>query len=608
MAERFQVDLSGMVDLLSRHLYSGPQVYLRELLQNAVDAVTARTERDPAAPSRIRLRCGDDAGLPMLEVSDTGLGLTAAEAAELLATIGRSSKRDPSLGLGRAEFIGQFGIGLLAAFMVAERIEVRSRSAASGAAPILWLGRADGTFDVAEEPGADVEVGTTVRLVARPDAAHWLDPETVLGLAREYGSLLPFDAAIAVPEPGGGEAWRRFTEPELPWLVDRGSWDADSRALGEYCRQTFGFAPLAHVGFDLPAAGVTGVAFVLPQAVSPGAGQHRVYVKRMLLGQRVDKVLPDWAFFVRAAINADALSPTASREQLHEDEVLLAVREALGDRLKRWVYNTLKDPTRLGQAFLRTHHLALRALALTDVELLDLLAEVLPYETTDGPLTLAQVMRQTGEILYTTTTEAFRAVATVARAQGVVVVNAGYVYDADLLAKLAGRPGMRVRQLTSDDLVQVLRVPALERELELARAVGAARSLLEDDDCDVMVRGFAPESVPAMLLRDQEGERRRELDRERAADPGRWGGLLDAFAEERPRRSRTLVLNADSPLARKLLAAPESDVFGAGLRAVYLSAVMLAGEGLRARESGALAEALEVLLDHSIPHAVQEDQ
>ena len=82
----------------------------------------------------------------MLEVSDTGLGLTAAEAAELLATIGRSSKRDPSLGLGRAEFIGQFGIGLLAAFMVAERIEVRSLSAAPGAAPLLWLGRADGTL------------------------------------------------------------------------------------------------------------------------------------------------------------------------------------------------------------------------------------------------------------------------------------------------------------------------------------------------------------------------------------------------------------------------------------------------------------------------------
>ena len=109
MAQRFQVDLSGMVDLLSRHLYSGPQVFLRELLQNAVDALAARASCDPEAPARIRIRCGTtEDGRATLEVADTGSGLTADEAADLLATIGRSSKRDSLLGEGRAEFIGQF--------------------------------------------------------------------------------------------------------------------------------------------------------------------------------------------------------------------------------------------------------------------------------------------------------------------------------------------------------------------------------------------------------------------------------------------------------------------------------------------------------------------
>lgn len=199
MSERFQVDLAGMVDLLSRHLYSGPEAYLRELIQNAVDAVTARLAVDPDAEARIRLSTDvDEQGRSVLQVTDTGIGLTAAEASELLATIGRSSKRDTQFGLGRTEFIGQFGIGLLAAFMVADGIEVRSRSAKKGARAIRWVGWADGTFEVTEYQADDAPAGTTVRLVARPDTDHWLSNETVLALALEYGSLLPFDVAVRV--------------------------------------------------------------------------------------------------------------------------------------------------------------------------------------------------------------------------------------------------------------------------------------------------------------------------------------------------------------------------------------------------------------------------
>lgn len=610
MSDRFQVDLAGMVDLLSRHLYSGPQVYLRELIQNAVDAVTARRELDPEAPDRIRLRvdAGADDGRPVLEVTDTGIGLTADEAAELLATIGRSSKRDSTLGLGRAEFIGQFGIGMLAAFMVADRLEVRSRSARPDSRPIRWEGRADGTFDVAEAAeGQDAPIGTTVRLTARADAAHWLSAETVLALATEYGSLLPFDLAVRVPVEGSDPAWRRITETQLPWRVEYPGPTVRERALAEYCEQTFGFTPLGHIDLDLPLAGASGVAFILPQAVSPGSGQHRVYMKRMLLGPRVDRVLPEWAFFVRAVLDTDALSPTASREQLHDDEVLLGVRESLGGQIKQWALSTLGVPSKLAHDVISTHHLALRALALTDPEMLDLVASILPFETTDGPMTLASVRESHGEIVFTTTTEAYRRVAAVARAQGLVVVNAGYVYDSDVMERLGRREGWTVRELDSADLVQVLALPGLERELEVAAAVAEARDLLEPDDCDVIVRSFSPESVPAILLRDAEGEHRRDLNREREAAPGLWSGLLDSFAEERRARTRTLVLNDDSDVARRLLSAPAGEVFSAGLRSLYLSAVMLSGEGLRAAESTALSGALGVLLDSALSPALRAD-
>ncbi len=123
-AYAFQVDLRGLVDLLSQHLYSSPRVYIRELLQNAVDATTARRAIDPAAPDAIRIVI-DDAGL---RVTDSGIGLTEADAHQFLATIGQSSKRDDLAG-ARREFLGQFGIGLLACFTVADQIRVVTRSA-----------------------------------------------------------------------------------------------------------------------------------------------------------------------------------------------------------------------------------------------------------------------------------------------------------------------------------------------------------------------------------------------------------------------------------------------------------------------------------------------
>lgn len=594
VVQRFQVDLSGMVDLLSRHLYSGPQVYVRELLQNGVDAITARRKSDPDALARITITVSEG----LVEVHDTGAGLTVTEARELLATIGRSSKRDPMLGLGRTEYIGQFGIGMLAAFMIASRIEVTSRSMRDGAAPIRWVGHDDGTFEVEEIPDSDApESGTRVRLVARPDMAEWVSLETVSTLAREYGSFLPFPVVIEAPDLDPVTVSR----PELPWMVKYASDAARTAALRVYCEQELGFTPLAYIDLEVPLAGVSGVAFVLPQSVTAGSHAHRVYVKRILLNARTEGLLPEWAFFVRVVADT-ALSPTASREALHDDEILEATREQLGAQLRAWARRTLTNGSDTARAFIATHHLALRSLAVSDAEMLELVAQILPYETTDGLLTLADVSRQ-GELLYTTTTEAYRRVATVARAQGLIVVNAGYVYDAEIIQKL-GLSGWVVRELGSGDLVQVLGDLEPSRTAEVAEATVAARLVLASEDCDVIVREFEPRGVPSILLRDREGDFQRGLRSEREQHGGAWGDLLGSLTEPEAVPTRTLVLNDSAPVARQLLDAT-GDVFDAGLKSLYLSAVMLAGEGLRPSEIDAMNNALSVLLSASLRGTAQ---
>ena len=580
----FQVDLRGVVDLLARHLYSGPRVYLRELLQNAVDAITARQGLDPACPARVRLRCLPDG---TLEVTDSGIGLTLAEAEELLATIGRSSKRDLTLGTARAEFLGQFGIGLLSAFMVADEIEMVSRSARGGPA-IRWRGFSDGRYELTElDAAADEDdeplVGSQVRLRARRDTEHWVARETVVALAQDFGELLPVDIAVEVPV-GDGSTWRRVTEPELPWLRTYPTPADRAAALAAYCERALGFTPLAHIDLEVPLAGLTGVAFVLPSAASPtSSGTNRVYLKRMLLGPRVDGVLPEWAFFVRCVLDSSGLRPTASREQLYDDDVLLGTREALGRTVHAWLMHTLQTPGRLRTDVLAAHHLAVRALAVTDDTMLVTAAEVLPYETTDGVSTIAEVAGSAGEVLYTASIEEFRRVAPVARAQGLAVVNGGYVYDADLLARLARRrPDWNIRTLRTDDVRQVLAPidPALE--LRWLDALQDATQTLAPFDTEACVAEFEPAGLPAVLLHDRDGDHQRELARAAEVDDV-WGRALQGLA--RPAAPRQLVLNAANPTVARLLDAPVGQVREAGVQSLYVSALLLAGEPLRGRES-----------------------
>ncbi len=111
-SERFQVDLSGIISVLSKHLYSTPRVAFRELLQNGVDAISARRLLDPNHEGSINFEIIPGDSSPTLVVEDNGIGLTEQEVHQFLATIGGSSKGTEK---SRAQdtFIGQFGIGLL---------------------------------------------------------------------------------------------------------------------------------------------------------------------------------------------------------------------------------------------------------------------------------------------------------------------------------------------------------------------------------------------------------------------------------------------------------------------------------------------------------------
>ncbi|GHA44002.1 molecular chaperone HtpG [Streptomyces tauricus] len=582
----FQVDLRGLVDLLSHHLYSSPKVYLRELLQNAVDAITARRAEQPDAPALVRLFAEDGT----LRVEDSGIGLTEEDVHSLLATIGRSSKRADGLESARSDFLGQFGIGLLACFVVAERIRVVSRSARTpDAPPVEWTATDDGSYRVRTLPSeARTEPGTTVYLEARPGAADWLAGERVLSLARDFGSLLPYDVRV------GDEA---VTDLPAPWDRAHPGPAARRVALARHCHDLFGFTPLDSIELNVPVAGIRGVAYVLPSAVSPAqrAG-HRVHLKGMLLTERAEQLLPDWAFFVRCVLDTDSLRPTASREALYEDETLAGVREALGERIRAWLTGLAAgDPERLA-AFLSVHHLGVKSLARHDREMLRTMLPWLPFETTDGRVSLEEFARRHPVVHFTRTVEEYRQVAQIASAQGVGVVNGGYTYDTELVEALPSvRPGTVVAELDADTVTAHLDAVDPAVELALSAFLGAARATLDPLGCDVVLRAFHPLSVPALHLDDRAARHEQaRADAEEQADD-LWAGILGSLRGTAPRAR--LVLNHLNPLIRRISSLDDRELIGTATESLYGQALLMAQRPLRPADSALLNRSFMGLLE-----------
>ncbi|MGX7669042.1 HSP90 family protein [Plantactinospora sp. DSM 117369] len=594
MDRTFQVDLRGVVDLLSHHLYGSPRVYVRELLQNAVDAITARRATDPGAPAVVRIEPPELTGDGTLRVHDTGIGLTESQVHELLATIGRSSKRD-ELGFARHEFLGQFGIGLLSCFLVADEVRVRTRH---GDEPtVLWTGYADGRYRV-EPAAADAqraEPGSTVTLVPRRDAEQWLTRPTVTELARLFGSLLPIRVLVGDVETTTGPP---------PWSVSAGTSPSARRDnLVGYAREVLGFTPFDVVPLSVPEAGLTGAAFVLPTPVNPaGRAGHRVYLKRMLLTEGAEGLLPDWAFFARCVVDSTELRPTASREALYEDSLLEATREALGDQLRGWLVRLAGGAPRRLAEFLQVHHLGVKALALHDDEMLRLVERWWPMETNTGQTTLAEFRERHGLIRYAASIDEFRQLAGVAAAQDLAVVNAGYTYDTEIIERLPTVDrSVLVERLEPNDLTT--RFDALDPAAELALRpfVVAAQRALDRLGVEVVLRSYAPASLPALYLvsRSAAFEEQLRSTRERADET--WAGVLDALAASGPAERPQLVLNHRNPLVRRVSALGEPALVGLAVEALYGQALLLGYHPIRPADAALLNSSFLGLLGRAVP-------
>jgi molecular chaperone HtpG len=594
---RFQIDLRGIIDILSNHLYSGPQVFLRELLQNCVDAIRARRdlERGHRGEISVEVMPGRGKSPDMLAFLDNGVGLNEEEIHRFLATIGASSKREDLLER-RSDFIGQFGIGLLSCFLVSDEIVVVTRSARGGPA-VEWHGRPDGTYSV-RLLDREVTPGTQVYLRCRSGCEEYFDADRVRELAAHYGGLLPYPIRVTA-----GKSTQHINSDAAPWDESYAS-EADRRtALLAYGRKMFEVDFFDYIPLRSEVGGIDGVAFVLPFSPSIATKRtHRVYLKRMLLSENAEGLLPDWAFFVKCVVNADTLRPTASRESFYEDETLDAARETLGNILRDYLVRlAASDPQRL-QRLIRLHYLSIKALAVQDDEFYKLFIHWLPFETSAGEMTLGEYRKEHPVIRYVPNLDQFRQIARVAAAQSICVINAAYTYDSDLLEKYGEVfPDAQVEAADPSTLAQSFEDLSLDEQEEVHRFVQLADVVLQSFKCTAEIKRFQPAELPTLYTTDADAYFRRSLEQSKEISDPLWSSVLDRLnSESADQPYSQLCFNYASPLVRKIVQLTDRTLLKRTIEMLYVQALLLGHHPLSAKEMSILNSGLLGLIEWGV--------
>jgi len=591
---KFQINLRGIIDLLSNHLYSGPEVFVREVMQNATDAIRARGKLEADFVGEVRMEIHQAKGKPpTLLVADNGVGLTPDEVHTFLSTIGLSSKRAAE-GEPPTDFIGQFGIGILSCFVVSDAIVVVSKSAKENTPAIEWRARPDGTYTL-KEMDHDLSPGTQVWLTAKAGCEEHFEPDNVIKLARHFGALLPFPINVT-----HGKATTRVNANGAPWRQEYSSERERMRSYLDFGVEVFDTKFLDAIPLRSLAGDVDGIAYVLPYAATVNSKRtHRVYLKNMLLSENVENLLPEWAFFVKAAVNANDLRPTASREAFYEDDKLQAAREALGDCLRKYLMGLAENDHRKLDRIISLHSLAIKGLAAQDDDFYRMVIDWLPFETSQGEMTFGEFRKQHDVIRYVPTVDQFRQVSRVAQAHGMTVINGGYANDAELLAKAEDVLRVQTELIDPTSLSQSFDDLSLAEQETIGEFLSAAEAVLKPFRCEPDVKKYKPKELPALYTTNQEGRFFRSLEQSKEIASPLWAGVLDNLGrKDRPQATFAhICFNYENALVRRLTTVKDRAMLHRSIQMLYLQSLLLGHHPLSSKEMTLLNDGLLSLIE-----------
>ncbi|WP_028776920.1 HSP90 family protein [Shimazuella kribbensis] len=581
----FKVNLKGMIDLLSNHLYSTPQVFVRELIQNAVDAVTARQKVDPVHMGQIGLELfTSDNASPTLYIEDNGIGLTEQEVHQFLAQIGQTSKNKEDT----QDFIGRFGVGLLSCFIVSDEIVLLTRSSKEPKT-IEWRGKPDGSYTI-QILEQEMEVGTKIYLQSKRGFESYFTKARIQELVKHYGEFLPYPIQFYDDQP-------------IQLNAIRAPWDMNLEEALHYGNNKMQMNYLDVIPLYSLSGDANGVAYILPYSIRINAKkQHRVYVKQMLLSEKVEGILPDWAFFVTSILNVNELKPTASREEFSNDKRLKKVQKELGECIKRYLVQLTKTNPELFKKIIQIHYESLKFLAQEDDELYALFIDWLPFHTSFGRLTMKEIRDQSKTILYTSNMDEFRQINQIAKAQSICIINGAYVHDTELLQRLTSVfPECQVKHINPNSFMYQFTDLDLADRRKTYDFIQIANQVLQPYQCSAEMRNFQPEDLPALYTTSEEALFLRTTEQTKEEANDLFSSIISQLTSSKVKPSYAqLSFNFQNPTIQKAIQSTDTKLIQLIVEMLYVQALLLGSYPLKKQEFHLLNKGLISFMERGL--------
>ena len=435
---KFQAETRQVLDLMIHSLYSNREIFLRELVSNASDALDrlrfAAVKDDSVYEGdhdlRIEIEADEEAGT--LTIRDNGIGMGREDVIENIGTIAKSGTRaflDQLSGDEQADahLIGQFGVGFYSSFIVADRVAVLTRKAGEAASEgVRW--ESDGAGEYSLEPVERATHGTEVILHLKESAKEFLNAWTLRSLISRYSDHIGFPIRMQEEnedEEKGGE-WKDVNKASALWTLPKSDIsDEEYQSFYKYLTHDLDDALCwAHNKVEgsqsyttlLYIPGTAPMDLMLQRDERSGL---RLYVKRVFIMDAAQQLLPHYLRFMRGVVDSDDLPLNVSRELLQENELSGKIRSAVIRRSLDLIAKVAKDDPEKYQAFWSEFGAVIKEGIVEDFANRDRIAPLLRFASTTGEGDKQQVdlagyverMSEGQEAIYYITAENHRAAA-----------------------------------------------------------------------------------------------------------------------------------------------------------------------------------------------------
>ncbi len=621
---KFKAEVNKILDLMIHSLYSHKEIFLRELISNASDAIDkARylaltdTSINPDGDDW-QIELIPDAKAGTLTVRDNGVGLTRDEAVEALGTIAHSGTKEFLKLLesrevkDNPELIGQFGVGFYSAFMVADQVTVLTRRAGESAdQAVLWQSDADGSYTL--DDAVKETRGTDVVLHLKEDAKQYLEEWELRKVVKQYSDFIEYPVVMEVtrsnPDPEDKE--KTVEETKVETLNSRKAiWLKDKSEISEEEYHEF----YKHISHDFSdpaktihyrAEGTTefSALLYLPKQrpfdiyyqdykVGP-----TLYVRRVQIMDHCEAMLPPYLRFVKGVVESADLPLNVSREILQDNRTVAVIKKSITKKVLDTLAEMKKEEPEAYSEFYGQFGRILKEGVHVDFERKDAIAELLLFESTKTEagkkITLAEYVARMAadqkEIYYMTGPDRATAESSpyleAFKEKGYEVLLMTDDIDDIILSRLDKYQDKEFQSAIKGDLDLGDSSKKEEKQKEYGDLLALMQNQLKDLVGDVRVSGRLKDSAVCLVAGEHDLDPQMEK-------------MFRAMGQDVPKGQRALEVNPDHPLIARMQDLFAADAESGRLKEyvdlLYDQALLL--EGDRPRDPVAFAKAMSKLM------------